>query len=582
MPAETERRPVPRAAEPTKDPVARLQDLIVGRERDAIERLEARLDDPAQQTEAVTRVLPEAFRQGITRDGRLADALSPVVENAVTASVRRDPQPMADALFPVMGPAIRRAISYALAGLIQSFNRSLEHTFSLQGLKWRLEALRTGRSFGEVVLRHSLVFRVEQLLLVHRETGVLLQHVTQADLAMQAPDMVAGMLTAIQDFARDSFQMGHGELLERFQVGELTVWLEPGGHTLLAAVIRGHAPVGYRRDMQQALEAIEASNAADLAGFKGDTSVFTRSRSRLEQCLQMEEKQESRPQPWRTWLLLGLLIVALMIWLVPRFIQGRRFERFVNSLRQEPGVLVTHYSRDGGVLDIEGLRDPLAHDPTQLAAAAGIPSDQLRQHWQPYAALLPQFVRERARRALTPPPTVSLALLGDTLVAQGAASQSWIDRARIVVPALGLAGFRYDPVNPRDLPALAPLIQTVEATVFRYPLGSDVPDPSDLDKLAPLVERLRVLDSMSTASGLLARLVIIGSADDLGSAATNLRLMQARAEGIRSRLYPAVPASLELSPQVSETALTAISDLTDAEREDRRRVSFQVELSPRP
>jgi OOP family OmpA-OmpF porin len=489
---------------------------------------------------------------------------------------------MADALFPVMGPAIRRAISYALAGLIQSFNRSLEHTFSLQGLKWRWEALRTGRSFGEVVLRHSLVFRVEQLLLVHRETGVLLQHVTQPDLAMQAPDMVAGMLTAIQDFARDSFQMGHGELLERFQVGELTVWLEPGGHTLLAAVIRGHAPVGYRRDMQQALEAIEANHAADLASFNGDASLFNRSRSRLEQCLQMEEKGTSRPHPWRIWLLLGLLAAALMFWLVPRTIQGRRFDRLVAALRQEPGIVVTHAGRANGGFEIEGLRDPLARNPEELAVSAGLSADQIQGRWQPYAALLPQFVRERARRALNPPPTVSFSIIGDTMVAQGAASEPWVERARTLAPALGLAGFRYDPVNPRDLPAMVPLIQAVESTVFRYGLGSDVPDAAGLDQLAPLVQRLQVLDSTARASGLAARLVIIGSADDLGSAATNLRLMRARADGIVSRLNPAVPATLELAPQVSDSALTPTSNLSEAERTDRRRVSFQIELSPLP
>jgi outer membrane protein OmpA-like peptidoglycan-associated protein len=129
---------------------------------------------------------------------------------------------------------------------------------------------------------------------------------------------------------------------------------------------------------------------------------------------------------------------------------------------------------------------------------------------------------------------------------------------------------------------MAPLIQAVEATVFRYGLGSDVPDPAGLDELAPLIQRLQVLDSTARASGLAARLVIIGSADDLGSAATNLRLMRARADGIQSRLNPAVPASLELAPQVSESALTATPNLSDAERADRRRVSFQIELSPLP
>lgn len=67
--------------------------------------------------------------------------------------------------------------------------------------------MRTGASFAEVVLRHTLLYRVEQVFLVHRESGLLLHHLTAQSIAAQAPDMVAGMLTAIQDFARDSFQV---------------------------------------------------------------------------------------------------------------------------------------------------------------------------------------------------------------------------------------------------------------------------------------------------------------------------------------------------------------------------------------
>ena len=44
---------------------------------------------------------------------------------------------LVDALFPVMGPAIRKAISEALSGMVQSMNRTLEHSISVQGLKWR-------------------------------------------------------------------------------------------------------------------------------------------------------------------------------------------------------------------------------------------------------------------------------------------------------------------------------------------------------------------------------------------------------------------------------------------------------------
>jgi hypothetical protein len=56
--------------------------------------------------------------------------------------------------------------------MMQSFNQTIDHSLSFKGLAWRIEAWRTGRPFAEVVLLHTLRFRVEQLFLIHRDTGL--------------------------------------------------------------------------------------------------------------------------------------------------------------------------------------------------------------------------------------------------------------------------------------------------------------------------------------------------------------------------------------------------------------------------
>src|SRR4029078_12088820 len=118
-------------------------------------------------------------------------------------AVKRDPQAVADAIFPVMAPAIRQAIATTFNQLIQSLDRSLEHSLSLKGLKWRLEAFRTGKSFAEVVLYHTLLFRVEYVFLIHRETGLLLQHVSRDGGEGKNAEIIAGMMTAIKSAWQD-------------------------------------------------------------------------------------------------------------------------------------------------------------------------------------------------------------------------------------------------------------------------------------------------------------------------------------------------------------------------------------------
>src|SRR5262249_44909578 len=142
-----------------------LRRLIIAPEQEDLARLHERIESPEQRTQDVSEVLPEAMLLRREKGGEtaLGEALAPSLEGALRESVRKDPTTLADALFPVMGPAIRRSILQTLRSLFESFNQTMEQSLSLRGLKWRLEAIRTGRSFSEVVLLHSLVFRVEQI-----------------------------------------------------------------------------------------------------------------------------------------------------------------------------------------------------------------------------------------------------------------------------------------------------------------------------------------------------------------------------------------------------------------------------------
>jgi OOP family OmpA-OmpF porin len=137
-----------------------LKRLLLHQELARIEGLEQRLREPEHHAPLVGRDLPRAIRVSSAEGRKLSHALSPTVEGILHDSVRNDPRTMADALYPVMGPSIRRSIAEALSGMIQSFNEVLGNSFSWQGFKWRLEAMRTRKSFAEVVLLHSLVYRV--------------------------------------------------------------------------------------------------------------------------------------------------------------------------------------------------------------------------------------------------------------------------------------------------------------------------------------------------------------------------------------------------------------------------------------
>ena len=222
-----------------------LRHLIVAPETEGLAAVEERLDNLEKRTEDVSEVVAEAIHmRRATGDQALADALAPTIQETLRESVRRDPHVLADALFPVMGPAIRKSITETLRSMLQSFNEALDNSFSARGIQWRIEAMRTGRPFAEIVMMHSLLYRVEQVFLIHRETGLVLNHLVAPTVAAQAqdPDLVAGMLSAIQQFVRDSFKSKDSESLASLNIGDLQVWVEESPNAILAAVVRGHAP----------------------------------------------------------------------------------------------------------------------------------------------------------------------------------------------------------------------------------------------------------------------------------------------------------------------------------------------------
>ena len=270
-----------------------LRRLLFSLEHSQIVQLKERLDNPSLFVKDVQRVLPEAIKIRTAQDNEMAKALEATVDEGLRLSIKKNPRALADTLFPIMGPSIRKAISSTILNMIQSFNQIIEHAFSIQGLKWRLESLTTKKPFAEIVLLNTLIYQVEQVFLIHRKTGLVIQHVMAKEVATQDPDLVSSMLTAIQDFVQDSFGVEKGASLDTIRIGgDRSVWVEQGSHAMLAAVIRGTPPLDVRPVFLETIDDLHLLHSEGLESFDGDTTPFETIKSHLESCLQFQTKEK--------------------------------------------------------------------------------------------------------------------------------------------------------------------------------------------------------------------------------------------------------------------------------------------------
>jgi outer membrane protein OmpA-like peptidoglycan-associated protein len=423
-----------RRTQPRKPPddLTELRRLLIHQEQEELRGLQERLDDKEQRAHEVAEILPEALTLSGDRSEELTRALRPAVEGSVRESVEKRPQFLIDALHPIIGSVVRRSIAESLRNLLQTLNQSLEQSFSWQGLKWRVEALRTGRSFAEVVMLRSLVYRVEQIFLIHRETSLSLLHLSADAIATQDSDMVAGMLSAIQDFARDSFKTGNDEGLDEFRIGDLQVWVAPGRHAYLAAAIRGNPPRELRTCLEDAIDRIHILRGSDLAKFDGDAASFESLRPEVEPCLRAQFQPRKISQTnRRAWFALAIgaaLVVAALIVGVQR---ERHWRDFVRRLNAAPGIAVTQAENHWFTRSrVAGLRDPAVADPAALARAAGVNPDRLRFEWKDYLALDDASVLQRFEHRFGKPAGINLGLTNGRLTISGRVPYEWLSRVR--------------------------------------------------------------------------------------------------------------------------------------------------------
>ena len=562
-------------SESDPDPeIASLRRILWGREQHRLMALQARLEDPVTRAEDIGEVLPQVLVQH-AHDPNLARALTPPLERAITASVKRNPTPLADALFPVMGPAIRKAVAASLASMLDSLNRTLEHAVSWRSIQWRIEAMRTGRSFGEIVLLKTLLFRVEQVFLIERESGLLLQHVHSGAAGLQDADMISGMLSAIRDFVRDSFRVAETEALESLKVGNLSVWIEAGPRAVLAAVIRGTAPAEYRRRLQIAIETVHLEFASELESFDGDTSAFSLSRPTLETCLQTEYRADARrPRTRWSWVLAAAAILALAVWGGLSYRARAREARYVEALRAEPGLIVVSTGRTGGKFVVSGLRDPRARDPQTLLAGTGLAPDGVEGRWAAYYALDPALVLTRAGDLLKPPAGVTLALSQGVLSAAGDAPVEWITEARRLAPFVaGVAVF--DPSEAFDAAARS-IITRLESQALLFVKGAARLVAGQDRILENIQAEARRLDALAAAAGRRYVLEVVGHTDADGPDEANLPLSLARADVVREALAQAGVTHLDLATTGVGSGQPVAESPDETDKQKNRRTAIRV------
>lgn len=337
-----------------------LRKLILGELLNDIEHLRDTVNEPEKFAEAIAGVLSKAIlithRKNKDASENLIDTLIPVIENTIAKSAQQNHQPLSNGLAPVMGPAIRKAVNSAFKQFNDNANTLAENTFSPKAVKWRMQALFSNRSFGDIMMRNTLEFKVKQVFLIHAQTGLLLHQETDGSVEAENADMISSMLTAIQDFVSDSFDSEKDQPLETVEVGELTLLMERGAQVVVAAVTYGTTPANYREVLNKTMLRIQRQFAFELNAFEGDTSPYAEADVFLKPCMISKSKDEGRKRrPVFRFVLLGLLLLLGGYYLYGFVEKQFRWNEFVDDIESRKVVMVVDEGWSRGEYTIKGI-----------------------------------------------------------------------------------------------------------------------------------------------------------------------------------------------------------------------------------
>ncbi|MDD4374778.1 MAG: hypothetical protein PHG67_12740 [Bacteroidales bacterium] len=555
------------------DQLQELRELILGLDKPALQRMQKLMADPHEFAIEISDLLPFSIRKLMEKGSiNIADLL-PFFEDMIQESIGKNPQRLANLLFPIMGPAIRKAVSEDLKRLIESLNHGLESGLSPKHLKWRLQALFSNKSYLEIMLSHAYLYQVKHVFLIHRDTALLLHHEKADHVANIEADMIASMLSAITDFVKDSFHSNEQDGVDSIKIGETNLWLEQGPYAIIAAVVEGNPPPDLRIELKEALEAVHYNHRPELLNFDGETEIFEHTSKFLKPCLIKEKKGNGKKTPVFVLILLVIILAGLGYWIYQRIQTQNAYAAAKELFFSESGYYLTKTERQNGKLRIFGLKDDFATEPYELLSSNQLAIDQFDFVLRPFISLDSLIIVRRAEALLSTPESVRLAFEKATLKVSGNCNTEWKDRLEKqynrVWGVLGLDTSELT-VSDETVRDLSWIVDDIMQHKFVFDFNELEMNEEQTDRFNKLTQSANLLDEFNRLNKKQYIILVQSFTSKAGNFAANQRVANIRAQTFLSLLKEAgVPDHL------LETRVINTEELLKPE--EVRSVSFVVE-----
>ncbi len=394
-----------------------LKSLLIKEELDLLSRLEKKLLSEEQFTQEVSKVLSKAIRRAQKEDKSFEKSLSVPIKKGVIRAFSESKQSIIDALLPIMGKLIRKSVTNSIKQFVTDINRTLELGFSVKALKWRWQALKADVTFADMVFQKTIRYQVNEIFLINKENGLLIEHVGVDDM-LKDNDSISAMLTAIQDFIGDSLKTEDSNL-ENIEISDLTIKITTGPQAYLAIVVKGSPTERFKQKFQVLIEDIHAEYTdvlLDENNYRNNESLSNHLRTYLLSKSLTDENNTKKPS-MIPWVFAFLIIVgSFAYW---KYTSIKNYNRAVNAVSSIPGLYVQSIKKTGSHYIVKALKDPLAE-------VDFLQGENIKLDTKPFISLEKELIKKRVDKVLKnyKQDSVKASLLDNTLLLEGTLSKN--------------------------------------------------------------------------------------------------------------------------------------------------------------
>jgi len=523
-----------------------------------------------QVRQSVSGVVSEALIERERKDGSVNKILVPLVERSIDRSIEVNRDKIVGSLYPLVGSLVRKAVSAFLVDFVEKTNNIIESSFSVRGAMWRFRAWQAGIRYSDYVAAQIYQYKIDQLLIIHRETGTLLVSVAADESKAQDADLLSSMLVAINDFVADAItQSASSESsLHEVKTDAVTLQIKVGPEAILVAAVVGKLPPDVQVKLQTTLEEFHHFYNQPLAAYEGDNSEFQSAQGVLIDCLVSDKREAYRkPAGWKK-IPVWLLLLALVGFGCVQVYQNIELTLLTNKLRDldnPPGIIVNRVAENDGQIHISLLRDSAAMSATAWLAEKGIDANKVTISERPYLSVEPAIVQQKASQLIAEIPTLEVNLQSDSLLLSGQlSSQQWLALNQSLQKIPGIDALTIDSRALKisanqslDVVQREALIRHYRNRITQFAVTFEV-DASQLNAtqrayLGDLAQDILALQAILSDTGSAPKILIIGSSDQTGVASKNKALSAVRAEAVKRALVEqGVPSTSLIATGIGE------------------------------